>query len=676
MGRFFILLILIIGSLGALPARSFADEVAAAPIELDPLATAFGRPDARSLPALSPGGSMLALLEWDKDSKVVIYDVSDPDNVKQEISFYAEEQDGKTLRHDQHNRLIWLSDTKLLMDVSVRRTTGGCKGEHCYFYVSRRWKMLDLETRQLSSPYSKEFPNYFRRPNGVGFYHQAFLVHRPDSADEPFLVWFFAGNRGVAGNPSVYALDKETAEPVRIVRPEKHVYSWLADRNGEIRFAFEERNNRKKFVRYRNQGDSEWTRMEWPSLAEDAYFDLIAFSNEPDEFYVISNHEGGPNALYRYHLPSYTFREQVYADPRFDVTSVSFDENGQVEAVYAGEEYVPIQEVDRKAIDAIQAIGGQGDWYSTRSFSYGRTRKLIEVSSSDLAGSFYLYDRAQNKAWKIGDRRELQDDVELGSKYAFQFEARDGLELDVYLALPAGLTPDTAQNLPFVLMPHGGPWQRDFAAYDDLTQLINVLGIGVLKVNFRGSSGYGSDFMELGIGEWGRAMQEDLNDAHDWAISKGWVDPEKTCMVGWSYGGYASLMAGIQDGERYKCVGSIAGVSDLIRLIRTTRNRETLRRIGASSRYDQSVADGVSPLQRASEFSVPLFLAHGTADSIVDYEDHYSDLLKKLKDYDKDVSYIAFKDGNHSLSSFYDRQILYHKLVDFLRLHLLDETSP
>ena len=147
-------------------------------------------------------------------------------------------------------------------------------------------------------------------------------------------------------------------------------------------------------------------------------------------------------------------------------------------------------------------------------------------------------------------------------------------------------------------------------------------------------------------------------------------------MVGWSYGGYASLMAGIQDGERYKCVGSIAGVSDLARLIRTTRNRETLRRIGTSSRYNQSVADGVSPLQRAREFSVPLFLAHGTADSIVDYQDHYSDLLDKLKDFEKDVTYIAFKDGNPSLSSFYDRQVLYDKLIEFLRLHLLDETSP
>ena len=677
MGRVGILLfIVLVGHLGHAPFKSFADENAESSIELDPLAKLFGRPDTRSFPAISPNGEKLAILEWDEDSKIFIYDISNPDDIKRELSFYAEEQDGKTLRHDQHHRLIWLSNTKLLMDVSLRRATGGCKGEHCFYYVSRRWKMLDLETRQLSSPYRKDFPNYFRRPNGYGFYHQAYLLHAPDRPDEPFLVWFFKGNRGVAGNPSVYELDKDTGEPVRTMKPEKNVYSWISDRNGDVRYAFERLRNRKEYVRYRNETDTEWQRIEWPDFPEDTNFNIVSFTSKPDEFYVISNHEGGPDALYRYHLPTYTFVEQIYAHPRFDVTYVNYDESGEVEAIYAGEEFIPIKEQDGDEINAIQAIGGLGDWYSTRSSSYERSRKLIEVSSSDQAGTFYLYDKSKDKAWRIGDSRELPEATELGTNYPFRFKARDGLELDAYVALPGGLTPDTASDLPFVLMPHGGPWSRDFDAYDDLTQLINALGIGVLKVNFRGSSGYGEEFKDLGIGQWGRAMQQDLNDAHDWAISQSWVDPDKTCMIGWSYGGYASLMAGIQDGERYKCVGSIAGVSNLARLIRTIDDEETLRMIGASSQFNQSIADGVSPLQRASEFSIPLFLAHGTADGVVDYEDHYSDLLEALKSHDKDVTYIAFKDGNHSLSSFYDRQVLYHRLIGFLRLHLLDQNSP
>ena len=117
--------------------------------------------------------------------------------------------------------------------------------------------------------------------------------------------------------------------------------------------------------------------------------------------------------------------------------------------------------------------------------------------------------------------------------------------------------------MPLIMLPHGGPFVRDEWTYDPLVQFLANRGYAVFQPQFRGSTGLGKEFVERGYGQWGRKMQDDLDDGLDWLVSNGMVDAKRVCIVGASYGGYAALWGAIRNPERYRCAASIAGVTDL-----------------------------------------------------------------------------------------------------------------
>ena len=137
------------------------------------------------------------------------------------------------------------------------------------------------------------------------------------------------------------------------------------------------------------------------------------------------------------------------------------------------------------------------------------------------------------------------------------YAARDGLKLQGYLTLPREREP---KALPLVLMPHGGPFERDHWEYDTVVQFLANRGYAVFQPELRGSTGYGKDFVEKGYGEWAsRKMQDDLDDGLDWLARSGQIDPKRVCIVGGSYGGYAAMWGAIRNPSRYRCAVSIAG---------------------------------------------------------------------------------------------------------------------
>ena len=115
------------------------------------------------------------------------------------------------------------------------------------------------------------------------------------------------------------------------------------------------------------------------------------------------------------------------------------------------------------------------------------------------------------------------------------------------------------------MYPHGGPWSEDVGRFDFLTEFFVDRGYAVLQPNFRGSTGYGDDYIRAGFTqwEWGGKMQGDLTDGLNWMIAQGYTDPDRVCIHGASYGGYAALVAAYKTPEKYKCAASFAGVTDL-----------------------------------------------------------------------------------------------------------------
>jgi dipeptidyl aminopeptidase/acylaminoacyl peptidase len=249
------------------------------------------------------------------------------------------------------------------------------------------------------------------------------------------------------------------------------------------------------------------------------------------------------------------------------------------------------------------------------------------------------------------------------------YRARDGLVIPAYLTLPADQEP---KNLPLVLLPHGGPHARDAVGFDYFAQFLASRGYAVFQPNFRGSAGYGSEFLAKGFGQWGTGMQDDLTDGLQWLIGEGTVDPKRVCIVGGSYGGYAALMGAIRTPELYRCAVSWAGVTDVPAMMQHDKSQllpERYRRWRnrVRGKGDANLKD-VSPVRRAREVGIPVLLMHGTEDDNVPFR-QATEFVKAMNKANKPIEFIQFEGTEHVLQKSDDRIRFLREVESFLARH-------
>jgi dipeptidyl aminopeptidase/acylaminoacyl peptidase len=299
------------------------------------------------------------------------------------------------------------------------------------------------------------------------------------------------------------------------------------------------------------------------------------------------------------------------------------------------------------------------------SSSRGFEKILFKVSSGHNSGEYYLYDGKTNKAKFLFPAHSWMDPNEMAMVKPFQLKARDGLDLFGYLTLPRG----EHKNLPMVVMPHGGPHgPRDFANYDQWAQVLASRGYAVLKVNFRGSGGYGNSFETAGYQQWGKAMIDDMTDATLWAVKEGYADKSRLAIAGASYGGYASLMSGAREPDLYKAVISYVGVSDLEMMYTRGDIEDSLygeRYLKRVLSDDKAVLRANSPVNLASQFNAPVLIVHGGQDQRVPVA-HGKAMRDALKSAGKSVEYFEVADEMHGF--FKEKNVLagYEKMLAFL----------
>jgi dipeptidyl aminopeptidase/acylaminoacyl peptidase len=247
------------------------------------------------------------------------------------------------------------------------------------------------------------------------------------------------------------------------------------------------------------------------------------------------------------------------------------------------------------------------------------------------------------------------------------FNAKDGLQLHGYLTLPQGRP---ARALPLVVYPHGGPQARDEPGFDWWAQAMASRGYAVLQANFRGSNGYGWDFLSAGFAEWGRKMQTDLSDGVRWLAAQGTTDPARVCIVGASYGGYAALAGAAIDTGVYRCAAAVAGISNPHRMIERDKwmegdqgdpgKRYWLRYMGPEAKLPE-----ISPLSNIDRVSIPILLVHGKDDTTVPFEQSQmmADALRKAG---KPVELVTLDQEDHHLSRGATRLKMLQAVVAFL----------
>ena len=295
---------------------------------------------------------------------------------------------------------------------------------------------------------------------------------------------------------------------------------------------------------------------------------------------------------------------------------------------------------------------------------------IVHVGSADQPGTYYYYDTSAGVMSSLSKiSQNFGPGIHLSPVRTIRYKARDGLEITAVLTLPAGRDP---KNLPLILMPHGGPFARDSEEWDWWVQFLAYRGYAVLQPNYRGSSGYGTALAEKGEGQWGLAMQDDLNDAVDWAVKEGIADAKRVCIVGASYGGYAAMRGAQRDGGRYRCAISYAGVSDLSAMMRYDG-----RFLNHGTRKDwmkQQAPDfaSVSPINFAGQLSTPILLMHGRKDRRVQVSQS-REMAEKLKAAGKiagrDYIYVEQPLADHFFSRQADRLDFLQRMDAFLKEH-------
>ena len=195
-----------------------------------------------------------------------------------------------------------------------------------------------------------------------------------------------------------------------------------------------------------------------------------------------------------------------------------------------------------------------------------------------------------------------------------------------------------------------------------------------MQVNFRGSTGYGYDWYEAGLRNWGTVMVDDISAAAKWAVRAGIADPARMWIVGWSYGGYAALMSAVREPELYRCAGSIAGVSDL-RALKSQQRRFYGGRAGSNFAIgsDDDELKAGSPLRAVGRIQVPVLMVHGDADVNV-VIDHSRNMARALDKANKPTKLVIVKDGDHSLVPGEWRTIAFTELELFLAENLRQPT--
>lgn len=282
-------------------------------------------------------------------------------------------------------------------------------------------------------------------------------------------------------------------------------------------------------------------------------------------------------------------------------------------------------------------------------------------------GSYYLFDRTTGQAKFLLSNRRWVDPSKMAKMQPIKFETRDGLTVHGYLTLPNGPEP---KDLPMVLFVHGGPHGvRDTWGFDPHVQALASRGYAVMQVNYRGSGGYGGRFMVSGYRKWGTEMQDDLTDAVRWVSGEGIVDPDRVCIYGASYGGYAALMSPVREPDLYRCTIGYVGVYTLPGMFRwgdipeTPEGRLYQRTILPESDEEMRAQ---SPAYNVDRLKIPVMLVHGREDQRVPIQ-QYNFLMDELKKAGKEPedTVVERKEGH----GFYDvdnNVNLYTRIFAFL----------
>jgi dienelactone hydrolase len=477
------------------------------------------------------------------------------------------------------------------------------------------------------------------------------------------------GNVGTHGLPAVFELNVVTGQLSMRQHAREPIRHWITDKQGAVRIGWGYSGTTISYWT-RLDSDANWRRLtKFEIYSRENHFEPVAISaDDPNRAYAIGPSEGR-DAIWLLDLTDKEDPRLVFSHPVVDVSNPILGPDGRMIGARHDNGNPMIFYTDRR----IEALMGGVQKLEPETFNslYGSSRDemtFVIRSVSDLdAPRFMIFDGNAHKLFRLSAPYPDRDKSTLATMRSISYAARDGTRIPGYLSTPRGAS---TSHLPLIVMPHGGPIARDTWGYFFLRQFLLSRGYAVLQMNFRGSHGYGGDWFFAAHQDWGGLTYDDVVDGARWAVQTGISDPNRVCIVGWSFGGYVALLGAQRNPELFHCAVDIAGVSDLGLLI--DEGHQWLNGVGTLKKQvgvDPAKLKRDSPRLHAADFNVPLLMVHGQMDAQVPFEQSQvmDDALKRARVAHR---FTVVPGADHSFSDVKDRATLLKETEDFLHEHL------
>ncbi|MBE3560624.1 MAG: S9 family peptidase [Ktedonobacteraceae bacterium] len=470
----------------------------------------------------------------------------------------------------------------------------------------------------------------------------------------------------------VYHLDLRSDSLELVAKNPGNIAGWTTDTQFKIRGAVAALPDGGNDLLIRDDEQSEWRKLlTWD--ADDALNSgPLSFSKDGQSLYLQDSRNANAGRLVRLHIPTGDLAI-IAEDPQYDVGNVMIHpDTYEVQAVAFNRDRVEWQVLDQSIAEDFERIRAirDGDFFVTSRDDADQTWVIVFTVDNGPV-QFYVYDRASKSATFLFDNQPELNNYTLARMQPVTFTARDGLTIHGYLTLPAG---EQQTNLPMVLNVHGGPWARNTWGYNPEAQWFANRGYACLQINFRGSTGYGKDFLNAGNKEWGRNMHNDLVDGVNWAIQQGIADPRRVAIYGGSYGGYAALVGATFTPDLFCCAVDIVGPSNLITLIKTippywsTFLATFHKRVGNPDTEEEFLKSR-SPLFKVDQIKIPMLIAQGANDPRVKQAES-EQIVEAMKSKGINYEYMLFPDEGHGFAKPENRLKFYAAAEKFLAQYL------
>jgi len=519
-----------------------------------------------------------------------------------------------------------------------------------------------------------------RRYESIRVPHRGWVVD--PLPDDPNHILFASAGRD--GQMMVHRLDISSQKAVdkfqatmrtRLNQDFKDDVDWIADAQGRLRLAVVKGEEEYVLVRPGGEAQAEVMRL-------DGTFDPVGASADGGTIYGLTEEGRSQRDLVAWDVAGARIARTLFSREGVDVQAVLLDAGRNPMGVVYDQggrrvsEY--FQATDSHLADLLQrAFPDRTVTVGDR--SHDGSQLALWVEAPDQPPLLYHLDTRTGVASLVEEDRPWLAGMDLAPTRLLRFRGRDGLPLEAFLTMPPR---HSGARVPLVVFPHGGPvGVADRLVFDPEVQFLASLGYAVLQVNFRGSDGYGRAFREAAEGAFGTQIEDDIDAAIEHALANHPLDRSRMCMLGASYGGYSALFSAVRWPGRFRCVVSIAGLSDRILHFSASDSsqdpklRERLEKLMGDPRRDSGQMRATSPLYRYAELHEPVMLAHGLDDARVDFE-HTRRMLRMLDMTGRTPVGLQFADEGHSIREKANQQALWQGVAGFLRQHLEDAGTP